>query len=138
MSDYQKIVKIERTGGRRWAIPDIHGCAKTFAALIEQLKPKPEDQIFLLGDYINRGPDSVGVIDFLLKMREEGFHVYTLRGNHEDMLLDSHRGSLNPVLQKIMRKVPRPRKNLSLRNSDGSILPEYLPFFEKLVLAEIV
>ncbi|PSR55478.1 serine/threonine protein phosphatase [Adhaeribacter arboris] len=74
----------------RYAISDVHGCAKTFRCLVEEsLKLQPTDQLFLLGDYIDRGPDSKGVIDFILELRAQGFAITTLMGNHELMLLES-------------------------------------------------
>jgi len=75
---------------RRFAISDIHGCAKTFRHLVENvLQLKPTDQLFLLGDYIDRGPDSKGVIDFILELKHSGYPVRTLSGNHEAMMLDA-------------------------------------------------
>ena len=74
----------------RYAISDIHGCAKTFRYLVEQrLKLQTTDQLYLLGDYIDRGPDSKGVIDFILELRDAGFAITTLMGNHEQMMLQS-------------------------------------------------
>ena len=74
----------------RYAISDIHGCAKTFRHLVtEVLQLKPTDELFLLGDYIDRGPDSKGVIDFILELKRHGFKARTLSGNHEAMMLDA-------------------------------------------------
>ncbi len=73
---------------RRFAISDIHGCAKTFKALLDQIAFSKEDVLYLLGDYIDRGPDSRGVIDHIWVLQEEGYQVHCLRGNHEQMLLD--------------------------------------------------
>lgn len=74
----------------RYAISDIHGCAKTFRYLVEQrLNLQTTDHLYLLGDYIDRGPDSKGVIDFILELRDAGFAVTTLMGNHELMLLQA-------------------------------------------------
>ena len=57
---------------RKLAIGDIHGCNKTFKMLlIEVLKIKKQDQLILLGDYIDRGPDSLGVIQTILKLQNE-------------------------------------------------------------------
>jgi len=76
-------------GGRRYVIADVHGSAKTLWALVEdRLKLKDEDQLFLLGDYIDRGSGNAKVLDFILDLQMAGFHVYPLRGNHEQMLLD--------------------------------------------------
>lgn len=74
----------------RYAISDIHGCSRTFRRLVdEQLQLQPSDQLYLLGDYIDRGPDSKGVIDFILELRARGCQVSTLMGNHEAMLLET-------------------------------------------------
>ena len=74
---------------RRFAIADIHGCARTLAALLAQIDLQRDDTLFLLGDYIDRGPDSKGVLDQLLALQADGFDLWPLRGNHEQMLLDA-------------------------------------------------
>ncbi|MGV3504646.1 MAG: metallophosphoesterase family protein [Adhaeribacter sp.] len=74
----------------RYAISDIHGCSRTFRNLVEeQLQLQPSDELYLLGDYIDRGPDSKGVIDYILELRARGCQVFTLMGNHEAMLLET-------------------------------------------------
>ena len=72
-----------------YAIGDIHGCNRTFAALLETLRLEPADRLILLGDYVDRGPDSKGVIDTIFQLRGRGFEVVCLRGNHEQLLLDA-------------------------------------------------
>jgi len=75
---------------RIFAIGDIHGCSKTFKKLLlHKIKINKSDTIYCVGDYIDRGEDSKGVIDFILDLRAEGYTIHTLRGNHEQMLLDS-------------------------------------------------
>ena len=44
------------------AIGDVHGCARTLDTLLERLYLQPEDHLIFVGDYIDRGPDSCGVI----------------------------------------------------------------------------
>ena len=56
--------------------------------MLEGIKLQKEDTLYLLGDYINKGPDSKGVIDFIFSLREEHFNVFCLRGNHEQYLID--------------------------------------------------
>ncbi|PIQ21920.1 MAG: serine/threonine protein phosphatase, partial [Cytophagales bacterium CG18_big_fil_WC_8_21_14_2_50_42_9] len=74
----------------RYTISDIHGCANTFRHLVnEVIQLKPTDELFLLGDYIDRGPDSKGVIDFIQELQKSGIQVRTLSGNHEAMMLDA-------------------------------------------------
>ena len=46
------------------------------------------DQLFLLGDYISRGPNSGAVLDTILDLQQNGYQVYALRGNHEQYLID--------------------------------------------------
>jgi serine/threonine protein phosphatase 1 len=76
---------------RRIAISDIHSCAKTFRTLIDDvIKLTPDDQLFLLGDYVNRGPDPWGVFDFIFELQARGIPVLCLGGNHEDRLLDAY------------------------------------------------
>lgn len=74
---------------RSFCISDIHGCARTFRALLDKVALTKDDHLFLLGDYINRGPDSKGVLDMIMNLQHQGYHVHVLRGNHEQMLLDA-------------------------------------------------
>ena len=69
---------------RRWVIPDIHGCITTLKQLIETcIVPTKEDELYFLGDYIDRGPDGRGVIDYIMSMQSQGYNIKYLVGNHE-------------------------------------------------------
>jgi predicted phosphodiesterase len=68
--------------GRLIAIGDIHGCHVEFAELLAQLALTKEDRVVLLGDLVNRGPDSCKVIDLA-----RACHATALLGNHELRLL---------------------------------------------------
>jgi serine/threonine protein phosphatase 1 len=71
---------------QRWIIPDIHGCAQTLKALLESmLRVTKNDELYFLGDYIDRGPDSKEVIDYLMRLQKEEYNVHFIKGNHEDM-----------------------------------------------------
>jgi serine/threonine protein phosphatase 1 len=73
---------------RSFVIGDIHGCAATLRRLVDgTLRPFPPDRIYLLGDLIDRGPDSKGVLDFIFELRGRGLSVSSVRGNHEEMCL---------------------------------------------------
>jgi len=74
--------------GRTLVIPDIHACRKTLNALLMQVNLLKNDQLFFLGDYIDRGPDSLGVLDFIINLINNGYNIYPIRGNHEQKLLD--------------------------------------------------
>lgn len=69
------------------AIGDIHGCAGTLTALLDKLSLRPSDHLVFIGDYIDRGPDSRGVVK-ILKGLSELFECTFLRGNHEQLLLN--------------------------------------------------
>ncbi|MEX0811573.1 MAG: metallophosphoesterase family protein [Chitinophagales bacterium] len=74
----------------QWAISDIHGCADTFRALVEeQIGLSNIETLYLLGDYVDRGPNSKGVFDYIFELRGKGLPVHCLMGNHEDLMLDS-------------------------------------------------
>lgn len=68
----------------RFVISDIHGYNKTFHALLEQIQLTGSDTLYLLGDYIDRGPDSKGVLDTIMGMSRQ---TVSLRGNHEELML---------------------------------------------------
>ncbi|MEL7220660.1 MAG: metallophosphoesterase family protein [Bacteroidota bacterium] len=73
---------------RKFAISDIHGAKKTLVALLDKLQFSTKDELYLLGDYIDRGPDSKGVIDYIWQLQNEGYTLKCLRGNHEQMLIN--------------------------------------------------
>lgn len=68
------------------AIGDIHGCSRAFDALMAAVAPQPDDRIIALGDYVDRGPDSRGVLNRLLALHKSGVLV-PLRGNHDITML---------------------------------------------------
>jgi serine/threonine protein phosphatase 1 len=75
---------------RIFAISDIHGCYRTFYELVVRtIKLKKPDLLILMGDYIDRGDQTKEVIDFIIDLKNKGFDITTLKGNHEAMLLDS-------------------------------------------------
>ncbi len=79
-----------------YIIGDIHGCIDKITSLYEKIKRKisTDDTIIFLGDYIDRGPDSFTVIEFLLSLAESHPTVF-LKGNHESMFLQYVQGGGN-------------------------------------------
>ncbi|MCD6178926.1 MAG: serine/threonine protein phosphatase [Bacteroidales bacterium] len=74
---------------KRWVIPDIHGYSQTLQALLDQIRPNKTDHLIFLGDYIDRGPNSKGVIDIIMELQDKGYRITALIGNHEEFLLKS-------------------------------------------------
>lgn len=70
------------------AIGDIHGCSIALDSLLAAVVPQPEDKIITLGDYVDRGPDTKGVIDRLIALHATG-QLIPLRGNHEQIMLNN-------------------------------------------------
>ena len=82
--------KNEYTIERLIAIGDIHGCFdQLYELIIIKIGIKKDDKIVLLGDYIDRGPDSKGVLDLIMKLIDEGYDLIPIMGNHEDMMLSA-------------------------------------------------
>ena len=76
---------------RQFVISDIHGCHRTLLQLLDTLAFSTADELYLLGDYVDRGPDSKGVIDRIGSLRSQGYRIHCLRGNHEEMMIDARR-----------------------------------------------
>ena len=115
---------------KRYAISDIHGCLKSFQALLDRIAFASTDILYLLGDFTDRGLDSKGVIDFINQLKAEGYTVYCLRGNHDQMLLDAAKSSAS-------EKYWLPHGGLATLKSYGlsqacEIPVEHLHFFQTL------
>ena len=79
------------TNGRLFAVGDIHGCDEELRAMLAAIDPRPEDKIVFLGDYVDRGPDSKGVLDRLITICRDFPKAVFLRGNHELMMTRSRK-----------------------------------------------
>ena len=76
------------------AIGDIHGCDAALRGLLAAIAPRRDDTLVLLGDYVDRGPDSRAVIELLVDLRRQT-NVVALLGNHEEMMLKVLAGELD-------------------------------------------
>ena len=113
--------------GRLIAVGDIHGCHAEFAELLDRLAPGRGDRIVLLGDLVNRGPDSTRVIDLA---RKAG--AVSLLGNHELRLLNFRRtGDSQPLKDDDQRTLAQ------LRPEDWAYL-EAMPLTHQVAELDIV
>jgi serine/threonine protein phosphatase 1 len=71
---------------RTIAIGDIHGCSDALVSVLLAIDPKPDDTIITLGDYVDRGMDSKGVLDMLIELSKRCLLIPIL-GNHDEMML---------------------------------------------------
>lgn len=74
---------------RLFAITDIHGKNELFRKALKVIGLKKTDKLILLGDLIDRGEDSKGILDTIFLLIESGFDIICLKGNHEQMFLDA-------------------------------------------------
>lgn len=125
-SDKKGTFPIPESKGRRLVIPDIHGCPNTFRELVEKIALTKDDQLFLIGDYIDKGLNSKGVLDFISELDHDGYELYPLRGNHEQMFLDIAKEN-NYMLESYAQ-----RERLTDMLDGIKIKEPYLSFFESL------
>lgn len=114
-------------------IGDVHGCRQTLLALLKQLELKAGDTVVFLGDLIDRGPDSKGVVDTVWQLRAVGIRVVSLRGNHEQMLLNALKDADSEERWCYHNGGQKALESFGV-SSVGCIPAEYLRFFEGMPL----
>ena len=85
MRDIELEMKIQKSlneGNNVWVVGDVHGFNQTLRSLVAKLDIKTGDYVVLLGDLIDRGPDSYDVIQFV----KNSPNMATVKGNHEKMM----------------------------------------------------
>lgn len=116
---------------RRFVIGDVHGCSRTLRRLVEQgIGLTRNDELYLLGDLIDRGPDSKGVLDFIFELRDSGFSVLSVRGNHEQMCL--HAGDSLESLEMWQANGGLATLRSFAAEALGDIPPRYRSFLRSL------
>ncbi|WP_018921458.1 metallophosphoesterase family protein [Salsuginibacillus kocurii] len=72
---------------RKIFISDIHGCLDAFQRLLKQIDyNSANDHLILCGDYVDRGPSSKQVIDYIIDLKNRGGKLVCLKGNHDDWM----------------------------------------------------
>ena len=97
---------------KAFIIGDIHGQLGMLENLMGKIPWRPDkDALYFLGDYVDRGPDSRGVVDYVLSLTQTHSRIGCVLGNHEAMLLNYLAGV---------------DKTLYLANGGGATLRTYL------------
>jgi serine/threonine protein phosphatase 1 len=109
-----------------YAIGDIHGCLEPLRRLMDQIHVSEMDEVVFIGDYVDRGPDSKGVIDYLLTL--QGRYTF-LMGNHERMFLDFLQGK-----ERALFLYNGGEATLESYGGVGNIPASHLAFLNRLVL----
>ncbi len=114
---------------RLLAIGDLHGCRDKLQQLFKAVQPTSGDRLVFLGDYIDRGDDSPGVVDDLISLQKEQDCIFLL-GNHEQMLLDYVDGQNERFLLNRGQETLRQYR----KSKWGEIPAVHLDFFRDLKL----
>ena len=118
--------------GRLIAVGDVHGRLAKLEGLMGQVKPTPEDRIIFLGDYIDRGPDSYGVVEFLLELKERCPLTVTLRGNHEDYIISLFMGNINAYEKKLWLRDNGGNLTIDSYRREGEMMVVHRDFYMNL------
>lgn len=112
-----------------YVISDIHGCSDTFISLLDKIGLNKTDSLYLLGDYIDRGNNSSGVLETIFKLKAENYNVFPLKGNHEEHILNAEKEYDLPTFIHFVKKI---NKSGDLLNENGTLISKYRSFFESL------
>lgn len=94
--------------------------------LENQLAIEKTDQVFLLGDYITKGPDSAGTLEYIMNLQQDGYEVYALRGNHEQNFLNAMANGPEAL------KLYLDYYDMKGLNYNGKIRPDVFHFINRL------
>jgi serine/threonine protein phosphatase 1 len=108
---------------RTWVIPDVHGCLHTLQTLVEDLIGlQKDDALIFLGDVIDRGPASKGVIDYIRQLGSNGIKTTVIKGNHEEYLATVFREEQSKsAFRKVLGMRSRDYKDWMLYGGDTTL-----------------
>src|SRR5471032_478012 len=112
--------------GRNIVIGDVHGCLAELVDLLAKLAPAKDDQLIFLGDLVNRGPDSHGVVSLVRSLP----NALTLLGNHEARLLQYRKEREPKILKDYDWETVRQLDEQDWKYLQGMKLTHYMPEFQ--------
>ena len=68
-----------------YVMSDIHGCDARYRSILNQIRLKKDDHLYILGDVIDRGPNGLSILRETMKKE----NITLLMGNHEHMMLEA-------------------------------------------------
>ncbi len=120
---------------KTFIVGDIHGCSNMLKDLVDKIEWNPNsDSLIFIGDYIDRGDDAKGVVDYILELKERSSRVQCLLGNHEQIFQDYLSG-INTEVFLINGGSSTLRSYENERDNDNSpLIPsDHLEFFSSLL-----
>lgn len=113
--------------GKDIIVGDIHGCIDELVRLVDAVAPTQDDTVVSVGDLLDKGPDSAGVVRYLRELRSR-CNVIVVRGNHEDK---HHRWRKHQTLQtKTGKKNPMVDRSGELDQITKTLTPEDIEFLD--------
>lgn len=119
--------------GRLIAIGDIHGRMRMLDGLIKQIEPQESDRLVFLGDYIDRGPESFEVVEYLIALKQKYQNTIFLRGNHEDFVMSFFIG--NQIDRNIWLTQNGGEQTMASYRRNGEFLKVHRDFYESLSIS---
>jgi len=117
---------------RTIAIGDVHGCSHALNVLLNAISPSGHDLIVPLGDYVDRGPDSRGVLERLVRLGSE-CRLVPILGNHDEMFLHAIRGEHLSAFLKMGGLTTLESYSISLPPDFGLVPRSHVEFLERCV-----
>ena len=119
--------------GRLIAIGDIHGRMRMLDGLVKQIEPTEDDRLIFLGDYIDRGPESHEVVEYVIALKRKYPKTITLRGNHEDFVLSFFMG--NQKDRHLWLKQNGGEQTMASYRRNSELLKVHKVFYESLSIS---
>lgn len=115
--------------GRLIALGDTHGCLDALRGLLDLVRPQPADRVVTLGDYVDRGSDSRGVVEELMGLAGR-CRLIPLLGNHDEMLLEIRHGWTDILDEWLSYGGQATLESYGCRSVQG-IPPQHIAFLEQ-------
>jgi serine/threonine protein phosphatase 1 len=109
---------------RRYAISDIHGNYRTFLQALDTIQLSTSDTLYLLGDYVDRGPSSRRVFQRIFELIDSGYDVRAIRGNHERYMLQALESDNDLYHLRWLKAGGGPTLD-SYRLNEGELYPDF-------------
>lgn len=120
--------------GNIFAIGDIHGTIDKLKKLMDKIDIHQDDTLVFIGDYIDRGPKSYEVVDYLIHLKKQIQKVVFLKGNHEDMF-EKYLHGIDPHIFLSNGGQHTLESYLMNRSSIPPLIPDaHREFYQSLVL----
>ena len=117
-----------------YVLADIHGNSEAFDAVLNLIKLKEDDHLYILGDVVDRGPDGIALLQRIRKME----NTTLLLGNHEYMMIEALRNTNDLRKRHVWRRNGCEPTYNSFQEMSEEDQEDLLQYLEKLPIQETV